>query len=84
MPEHHHPTAGTVWSRVEDGFHVGSRDGNFLGYIERQRDGRFTAFDMRSHAVGTFAELVAAMRTLSASPSAVAGDPGIFTNREHR
>ncbi|MCO7203650.1 hypothetical protein NH287_09115 [Microbacterium sp. CnD16-F] len=73
---------GTVWARVEDGFHVGSRDGNFLGYIERRGDGRFVAFDMRSTAVGTFTDLVPAMRTLSAEK--VAGTAGILTIRENR
>ncbi|MDT3315532.1 hypothetical protein Q9S71_01735 [Microbacterium sp. KSW4-11] len=82
MPEHHHSTPGTVWARVEDGFHVGSRDGNFLGYIERRGDSRYVAFDMRSTAVGTFADLVSAMRTLSAET--VAGTAGILTIRENR
>ncbi len=82
--DHLSSAPGTVWARVEDGFHVGSRNGDFLGYIERQRDGRFLAFDMRSRAVGTFAELVAAMRTLSAGPQPDAGDRGILTAQERR
>ncbi|MEV8023971.1 hypothetical protein [Microbacterium sp. NPDC080220] len=38
MPEHHHPTPGTVWARVEDGFHVGSRDGNTFDDLEAHGD----------------------------------------------
>ncbi|MFJ6678599.1 hypothetical protein ACIQLK_05640 [Microbacterium sp. NPDC091382] len=83
MPEHH-SSPGTVWARVEDGFHVGSRDGNFLGYIERRKDGRYVAFDMRSAAVGTFADLVSAMRTLSSAPIPEPGVNGILTIRENR
>ncbi|MDT3330036.1 MULTISPECIES: hypothetical protein [Microbacterium] len=80
----HHPSPGTVWARVEDGFHVGSRDGNFLGYIERRRDGRYDAFDMRSAVIGTFADLVSAMRTLSSVPTPAPGTNGILTIRENR
>ncbi|MFI8633834.1 hypothetical protein ACIGEP_14720 [Microbacterium sp. NPDC077663] len=82
MPNQHH-TPGTVWARVEDGFHVGSRGGNFLGYIEQRTDGRYVAFDMRSAVVGTFTDLVAAMRILSAPTEAPAAS-GIFTIRENR
>lgn len=64
-----HPAAGTVWSRVEDGFHVGSRNGDFLGYIDRQPDGSFAAFDMRSRPVGVGMTLVDAMKLLSDQPS---------------
>ncbi|AZS43081.1 hypothetical protein [Microbacterium oleivorans] len=80
MPEQRH-SPGTVWARVEDGFHVGSRDGNFLGYIEQRKDGRYVAFDMRSAAIGTFSDLVSAMRTLSSAP---APTPGILSIRENR
>ncbi|MFL0564491.1 hypothetical protein ACH0CG_01950 [Microbacterium sp. 179-I 1D1 NHS] len=83
MPEHH-SSPGTVWARVEDGFHVGSRDGNFLGYIERRTDGRYAAFDMRSALIGTFADLVSAMRTLSSAPTSAPGADGILTIRETR
>ena len=76
--------AGTVWSRVEDGFHVASRDGNFLGYIDRQRDGRYLAFNMRSEAIGQFADLVAAMRAVAAAPALSQAAAGIFTIRETR
>lgn len=61
----HRPNPGVVWASVEDGFHVGSRDGNFLGYIDRQPDGRFLACDMFSRPVGHFADLRAAMASLT-------------------
>ncbi|WZH38379.1 MAG: hypothetical protein PIR02_06835 [Microbacterium enclense] len=59
------PAAGVVWARVEDGFHVGSRRGVFLGYIDRQPDGGFLAVDGRSRVVGTFPALTAAMAAVT-------------------
>lgn len=59
------PTAGVVWARVEDGFHVGSRRGVFLGYIDRQPDGGFLAVDGRSRVVGRFRALTAAMAAVT-------------------
>ena len=59
------PGAGVVWARVEDGFHVGSRGGEFVGYIDRQSDGRFLACDLYSRPVGYFPDLPSAMRVLS-------------------
>lgn len=55
---------GVVWSLVEDGFHVGSRNGEFLGYIERQPDRTYLACDLYSRPVGSFADLAAAMRAI--------------------
>lgn len=60
------PSSGVVWSLVEDGFHVGSRGGEFLGYIDRQRDGSFVACDLYSREIGRFRELPAAMRAITA------------------
>lgn len=74
-PMFHHDGegAGITWARVEDGFHVGSRHGEFLGYIDRQADGRFLAFDLHSRAIGGFADLTSAMRAVSAgSPTRAA------------
>lgn len=59
------PGARVTWARVEEGFHVGSRDGEFLGYIDRQRDGRYLACDMYSREVGVYTEITAAMRAVS-------------------
>ena len=59
------PSAGVVWSRVEEGFHVGSRKGMFLGYIDRQGDGGYLAFDGASRIVGSFRTLTAAMAAVT-------------------
>ncbi|BFM25223.1 hypothetical protein QE430_000378 [Microbacterium testaceum] len=59
------PGAGVVWARVEEGFHVGSRKGVFLGYIDRQPGGSFHAFDGRSRLVGRFEALTAAMAAVT-------------------
>ncbi len=52
----HHPD-GVLWARVEDGFHVGSRGGDFLGYVDRQPDGSHRAFDARSTTLGDYPSL---------------------------
>lgn len=54
-----------LWACVEDGFHVGSRDGEFLGYIDRQTDRRYLACDMHSQPIGTFADLRSAMSAVT-------------------
>ncbi|MCD2168182.1 MULTISPECIES: hypothetical protein [Microbacterium] len=59
------PGAGVVWARVEEGFHVGSRKGVFLGYIDRQPGGTFLAYDGRSRLVGSFRALTAAMAAVT-------------------
>ncbi|MFF8186771.1 hypothetical protein ACF044_05875 [Microbacterium sp. NPDC016588] len=48
------PGAGVVWARVEDGFHVASARGVFLGYIDREADGSYLAYNGRSRLVGRF------------------------------
>ncbi len=59
------PGAGVVWARVEEGFHVGSQNGVFLGYIDRQPGGAFLAYDGRSRMVGRFEALTAAMAAVT-------------------
>lgn len=59
--------AGVTWARVEDGFHVGSRRGDFLGYVDRQSDGSYLAFGPRSEVVGRFDVLVAAMTAVTSA-----------------
>ena len=59
------PGAGVVWSRVEEGFHVGSVRGVFLGYIDREADGSYMAYNGRSHPVGKFPGLVSAMAAVN-------------------
>jgi hypothetical protein len=55
------PPAGVTWSRIEPDFHVASSAGNFLGYVDRDGNGAFLAYDMRSQVIGTFADVAAAM-----------------------
>lgn len=57
--------AHVLWACVEEGFHVGSRGGNFLGYVDRQKDGAYRAFDARSTMMGDY-------RTLADATAAVA------------
>lgn len=61
---------GVLWSMVEDGFHVGSRNGEFLGYIDRRSDDQFLACDMFSREIGVFTDLPSAMQVVSDGPSA--------------
>ncbi|WP_295012196.1 hypothetical protein [uncultured Microbacterium sp.] len=50
-------TSDVLWACVEKGFHVGSRRGEFLGYVDLQSDGRYRAFDARGGVVGDFSAL---------------------------
>lgn len=52
---------------MASGFYVGSRDGSFLGYIERQAGGLWRAFDATSTVLGDFDDHHAAMTAVSAS-----------------
>lgn len=61
------PGAGVVWARVEEGFHVGSRSGVFLGYIDRQHDGVYLAHDGHARVVGRFPALTEAMAAVTNS-----------------
>lgn len=72
------PGAGIVWSRVEEGFHVASARGAFLGYIDREADGTYWAYNGRSRPVGRFPGLVAAMAAVThAHTQATAAQPVI-------
>lgn len=53
-----------TWSQVDEGFYIGSRFGDFVGYIDRAQDGAYTAFDLSSGVVGSFAALSQAMAAL--------------------
>lgn len=77
---HHRLGTGIVWARVEDGFHVGSRAGDFVGYIDRQPSGGYLAYDDRSRCVGSFDELTAAMRALD-GPFLAASAPDASEDR---
>lgn len=70
-----HP-AGVLWACVEDGFHVGSRGGDFLGYVDRQPDGSHRAFDARSASLGDYAsmgEATSAVVLAAAPPASLTG-----------
>lgn len=72
---HQHP-AGVLWACVEDGFHVGSRDGEFLGYVDRQPDGQYFAFNARAQHLGEFSALhdaTTAVLAASESPTPLSG-----------
>lgn len=59
-------SAGSVtWARVEEGFYVGSRAGEFVGTIDVMPDGSHVAFDGRATAVGRYASLREAQRAVS-------------------
>ncbi|CAH0149432.1 hypothetical protein SRABI76_00754 [Microbacterium oxydans] len=63
-------SSDVLWACVEEGFHVGSRGGDFLGYVDRQSDGRYVAFDARSHAIGSFVTLDEATAAVSSGTGA--------------
>jgi hypothetical protein len=65
MVSAHQPEAPVIWARVEEGFHVGSRGGVFLGYIDRQPDGAFLAHDGHARVVGRFDALTDAMAAVT-------------------
>ena len=61
--------ARATWAHVESGFHVASRAGEFLGYVERSRAGSFLAFDGRSTPVGRYDSLKDAQRAVLSVPT---------------
>ncbi|KTR96113.1 hypothetical protein NS220_03290 [Microbacterium testaceum] len=67
MTDTNRPGAGVVWARVEEGFHVGSRNGVFLGYLDREADGSYLAYNGRSRLVGRFPTLVAGMAAVTSA-----------------
>lgn len=58
-----------TWTAVEDGFFVASRDGEYLGYVERTADGHIIGFDGRSTPVGRYDDLPEAQRAVEGSPT---------------
>lgn len=57
-----------TWVRVEAGFHVASRAGEFVGFAERTSDGHVVGFDARSTPVGRYDTLEAAQRAVETAP----------------
>ncbi|MBO1902715.1 hypothetical protein J4H92_12235 [Leucobacter weissii] len=55
----------TTWARVEDGFYVGSLGGEFFGYIDREAEGRYVAYDSHSRSVGRFSTRAGAVEELN-------------------
>ncbi|WP_240752869.1 MULTISPECIES: hypothetical protein [Actinomycetes] len=56
------------WSRVEEGFFVGSHRGNFIGYIDRLPSESYVAFDAFSRDIGTFPDRATAMAAVASPP----------------
>ena len=52
------------WDEVEPGFRVGTRDGEYLGFIESTAHGTFVAVDGFSTPVGRYYSLREAQRAL--------------------
>jgi len=66
------PQPDVLWACVESGFHVGSRGGDFLGYVDQQHDGTYRAFDARSQPIGDFLSLRDATTAVSSARNAEA------------
>jgi hypothetical protein len=67
-------SSDVLWACVEEGFHVGSRGGDFLGYVDRRPDGSYSAFDARSRPLGSFLTLDGATTAVSTAPAAGSPD----------
>ena len=52
------------WAEVQPGFRVGTRDGEYLGFIESTAHGTFVAVDGYSTPVGRYYSLREAQRAL--------------------
>jgi len=47
----------TTWSKVDTGFYVASRAGEYVGSVDTTPDGHFVAFDPTSAPIGRFVTL---------------------------
>lgn len=70
MHDHSPPAVRPLWASVADGFYVGSRDGSFLGYVDRQADGSWRAFDAASRPIGDHTDHHLAMEAVTAGADA--------------
>lgn len=61
-------TTRVTWAAVEEGFHVASRSGEYVGYVERTGDGHHVGFDGCSTPVGRYATLGDAQRAVESAP----------------
>nr|WP_314840821.1 hypothetical protein [uncultured Microbacterium sp.] len=76
--------ARPLWASVADGFYVGSRDGSFLGYVDRQADGAWRAFDAVSRHVGDYADHHRAMAAVTSIVAVGTNASGIETPQGER
>jgi len=65
--DHDARPSAAVWSRVERDFYVGSRNGDFIGHIDRLSDGQYQAHDPSARAVASFPDLSSAVAELEAA-----------------
>ncbi|MGW9022362.1 hypothetical protein ACWGOE_12845 [Leucobacter chromiiresistens] len=65
-----------TWARIEDDFFVGSRDGEFLGFIDVESSGMYVVCNQFSRPIGQFAELDGAMAALRDGAVAVLEQDG--------
>ncbi|WP_454129268.1 peptide ABC transporter permease [Microbacterium aurum] len=71
-----------TWVRVEDGFHVASRAGEFVGFAERTADGHIVGFDSRSTPIGRYETLAEAQRAVATAPAAATAEPPMSRRAE--
>lgn len=71
------PNTDVVWAQVEDGFYVGSRHGEFLGYVDVETETRHIVCNMYSQQVGEFTSLAEAMHALEAMNRSEEGAPDV-------
>lgn len=69
------PTGGVTWSRVDAGFYVGSRAGEYVGSIDVTADGSHVAFDGRSTPLGRYPSLREAQRAVARQRRTLAPEP---------
>ncbi len=70
--------AGAItWARIEDDFFVGSRDGEFLGFIDIEESGMYVVCNQFSRPVGQYSELDSAMAALSDASLAALEQTGV-------
>jgi hypothetical protein len=69
---------GVQWDEVEQGFHVATRRGEFLGFIETTARGTFVALDGFSTPVGRYDTLRQARRALLQTERMRNSQPGAF------
>lgn len=64
MPEHS-VDGDVTWTRIEEGFYVGSRRGDFTGYIDRLPNEGYIAFNAFSQGIGSYPDRESAMTAVA-------------------